>query len=42
MMTGFDVGNGGNGAPADFIFANLNGFDLRLERLPVAHYKQLH
>jgi uncharacterized protein (TIGR03118 family) len=24
-MTGFDVGNGGNGKPADFIFANLNG-----------------
>jgi len=24
-MTGFDVGNGGNGLPADFIFANLNG-----------------
>jgi uncharacterized protein (TIGR03118 family) len=23
--SGFDVGNGGNGAPADFIFANLNG-----------------
>ena len=25
MMSGFDVGNGGNGKPADFIFANLNG-----------------
>jgi uncharacterized protein (TIGR03118 family) len=25
MMTGFDVGHGGNGKPADFIFANLNG-----------------
>jgi uncharacterized protein (TIGR03118 family) len=24
-MVGFDVGNGGNGKPADFIFANLNG-----------------
>jgi uncharacterized protein (TIGR03118 family) len=24
-MLGFDVGNGGNGRPADFIFANLNG-----------------
>jgi uncharacterized protein (TIGR03118 family) len=24
-MLGFDVGNGGNGLPADFIFANLNG-----------------
>src|SRR5271163_1011574 len=24
-MSGFDVGNGGNGLPADFIFANLNG-----------------
>jgi uncharacterized protein (TIGR03118 family) len=25
VMSGFDVGNGGNGKPADFIFANLNG-----------------
>jgi uncharacterized protein (TIGR03118 family) len=24
-MSGFDVGNGGNGSPAAFIFANLNG-----------------
>jgi uncharacterized protein (TIGR03118 family) len=25
MMSGFDVGHGGDGKPADFIFANLNG-----------------
>jgi uncharacterized protein (TIGR03118 family) len=25
LMSGFDVGMGGNGKPADFIFANLNG-----------------
>jgi uncharacterized protein (TIGR03118 family) len=25
MMSGFDLGNGGNGKPAAFIFANLNG-----------------